>query len=131
MRVLAITDGIGNIDAVTAAATVDAGCRATSVDARDLIPISAGVAGFRRALAANFEGQMSVHSVHGPLRTEVPSTIFTTATNGSKTAYIDAAEVCGLHLVPAAQRDPRRTTSRGVADRLEGAVATGASRSII
>ena len=131
MRVLAITDGIGNIDAVTAAATADAGWRATTEDALDLIPISAGGPGFLRALAANFEGQMSVHSVPGPLRTEVPATIFTTATNGAKTAYIEAAEVCGLHLVPAAQRDPRRTTSRGVAHLLEAAVATGASRIII
>src|SRR5690625_7216512 len=69
---------------------------------------------------------MSVHSVPGPLRTEVPATIFTTATNGAKTAYIEAAEVCGLHLVPAAQRDPRRTTRRGVAHLLEDAVAAGA-----
>src|SRR5690625_5298920 len=113
MRVLAITDGIGNIDAVTAAATADAGWRATTEDAVDLIAISAGGPGFRPALAANFEGQMSVRSVPGPLRTEVPATVFTTATTGAKTAYIEAAEVCGLHLVPAAQRDPRRTTTRG------------------
>ncbi|HLS03250.1 MAG TPA: glycerate kinase [Actinomycetales bacterium] len=131
MRVLAITDGIGNVDAVTAAATADEGWRATTEDTLDLIPINSGGPGFLRALAANLEGQMSVYSLPGPLRTEVPATVFTTTTNGAKTAYIEAAEVCGLHLVPAAQRDPRRTTSRGVAQLLEAAVETGASRIII
>jgi len=57
--------------------------------------------------------------------------VFTTDVNGAKTAYIEAAEACGLHLVAPQSRDPRYTTTRGMARLLEAAVATSASRIVV
>ncbi|RCV47220.1 hypothetical protein DEF24_27450, partial [Marinitenerispora sediminis] len=48
-----------------------------------------------------------------------------------ETAYLESAQACGLHLVPAAERDPGRTTSRGVGELIAAAVADGARTVVI
>jgi glycerate kinase len=45
-----------------------------------------------------------------------------------QTAIFESASACGLRLVPPALRDPTKTTTRGVAELLLGAVARGARR---
>ena len=131
MRVIVITDGIGQIGAVAAAQTAQEGWEEAAEDELDLVPVSAGGPGFLQALQANLPGDLTVHSVTGPRGGEVPATVFVTEMAGSRTAYIEAAEACGLHLLTSAQRDPERTTTRGVAELLEAAVATGAERIVV
>jgi glycerate kinase len=46
-------------------------------------------------------------------------------------AYVESAQACGLHLVPAAGRDPTRTTTFGVGELLDAAVGAGARRVLV
>ncbi|GAB3644552.1 glycerate kinase family protein [Glycomyces tarimensis] len=47
------------------------------------------------------------------------------------TAYIESAAACGLHLLEAAERDPRRTTTYGLGLLIAHAVETGAGRIVV
>jgi glycerate kinase len=47
------------------------------------------------------------------------------------TAYVESAQACGLHLLAADERDPRRTTSFGLGLLLIGAVEYGAREVVI
>jgi glycerate kinase len=47
------------------------------------------------------------------------------------TAYVEAAQACGLHLVPAARRDPTRTTTYGVGELIDAALRAGAGRIVV
>lgn len=131
MRVLVISDGLGENDAVATTELAAKGWREGAEDELDLVPVSAGGRGFLRVLDANIEGEFGIHTVRGPLGADVPTSIFYTGTGSTRTAYIEAAEVCGLHLVPAAQRDPRRTTTIGIADALIAARDSGATRIVV
>ena len=131
MRVVVISDGISDIAAVAAVEAIERGWLATTSDDLDLIPVSAGGTGFIQALQANLRGEVVLQSVSGPRGAPVPATVFITEAAGRKTAYIEAAEACGLHLLPADERDPRTTTTGGVADLLRAAIQTGASRIVV
>ena len=47
------------------------------------------------------------------------------------TAYIEAAQACGLHLIPAQERDPTTATSYGVGQLIGSAVDEGAARIVV
>ncbi len=47
------------------------------------------------------------------------------------TAWIESATAAGLHLVPSDQRDPTRTTSRGVGELMLAALDGGARRIVV
>jgi glycerate kinase len=47
------------------------------------------------------------------------------------TAYIEVAEACGLHLVPAEQRDAKTATTYGVGELIAAALDDGAKRLVI
>ena len=61
-------------------------------------------------------------TVTGPLRKPVVATY---ALGGGK-AVIETAEACGLQLVPPARRDPEETTTVGVGNLIDDALARGA-----
>ncbi len=58
----------------------------------------------------------------GPLRIPVEATYLL----GKGKAYIEAAEACGLHLVPPLRRHPANATTIGVGMLIEDAIARGA-----
>lgn len=131
MRVLVLSDGIGSLDAVSAAQETKAGWISAAKDQVDLVPVSSGGPGFLRAIEANFAGQHVLCTVRDPLGREIPATIFITGEAQHKTAYIEAAQICGLDLVPQALRDPRKTTTLGMADALIAAAEAGVSRIVV
>ena len=61
--------------------------------------------------------------VTGPLRKPVSAKYLF----GNGKAYIESAEACGLHLVPPLRRDPGFTTTIGVGELIEDALARGAT----
>ena|SRR5690625_3820269 len=131
MRVLVLSDGIGSLDAVSATRKVQAGWTSVAHDELDAVPVSAGGPGFLRAIEANFDGNFVLCTVRGPLGQEVPASIFIAGDEHYRTAYIESAEICGLDLVPESLRDPRKTTTIGMADALIAAAEAGATRIVV
>ena len=129
MRIVVAPDKFaGTLSAVEAAEAIITGWRRTAPqDQFDLVPLADGGPGFLDVLQASLGGELIAATVTGPLRTAVPGTVLVVGT----TAYIESAQACGLHLVPADNRDPSVTTTYGVGELIAVAVATGATEVII
>jgi len=126
MRVLICPDKFaGTLSAVDAAAAIEAGWRAAAP--RDEIiraPLSDGGPGFVEVLAAAVAGHRIAVPTVDPLGRRVVGDLLLTG----DTAYLESAQACGLHLLRAGERDPRRTTSYGLGLLLLAAVEAGARR---
>ncbi len=127
MRVLLAPDSFGGtMSAPEAAAAMAAGWREVArADEIVRLPMSDGGPGFVDVLAASIPGERRDHDVPGPLGAPTRATVL----HAGDTAYVEAAQAAGLHLVPPAERDPRRTTSYGVGVLL--ATARDAARVVV
>ena len=78
-----------------------------------LAPLSDGGPGFVDVLAAALGGERGHAHRRGPAgASRSPATYLRSAT----TAYVEAAQACGLHLLTAAERDPLHATTDGVGE---------------
>lgn len=129
MRVLVAPAPFGRrLDAVEAGRAMAAGWSdAAPHDQVEVVPLSDGGPGFGQAVLAATDGQLVPLTVRGPLGEPVPAGLVL----AGETAYVAAAEACGLHLLPPDQRDPTRTTSYGVGQLLSAAVDAGARRVVV
>lgn len=129
MRVLVAPDKFaGTLTAVQAAEAIAAGwSRRAPHDVLDLAPMSDGGPGFVDVLHAALGGELLAVSVTGPYGSPVPATVLVAA----DTAYVEAAQACGLHLTAPAERDPERASTFGVGELVGAAVATGARRVVV
>jgi glycerate kinase len=129
MRVLVAPDKFaGTLTAVEAAEAIAEGWRRRAPhDELDLAPMSDGGPGFVDVLHAALGGSRHPVVVTGPAGAPVPATVLVVG----DTAYVEAAQACGLHLVPPAEREPERATTFGVGELVAAAVATGARRVVI
>jgi len=129
MRVLVAPDKFaGTLSAGEAAAAIADGWRRSAPgDVLDLAPMADGGPGFVEVLHAALGGDLLPLQVTGPLGGQVPATVLL----AGDTAYVEAAQACGLHLVPPAERDPERATTSGVGELLLAALATGVRRVVI
>src|SRR5580765_5108107 len=87
-------------------------------------PLSDGGPGFVEVVATVVGGDLWPLTVRGPLGQPVPAAVLV----AGDTAYVEAAEAAGLHLVPPGDRDPTRTTSYGVGELVQAAVDAGVRR---
>lgn len=118
----------GTLNAVQAArAIADGWARAAPTDQLVLRPMSDGGPGFVPVVAAGLGAQLREVEVLGPLGEPVLATF---ALDG-QTAYIEAAQACGLQLVPPDRRDPGRTTTFGVGQLVLAAIAEGATMVVV
>ncbi len=134
VRVLVAPDGFGGtLTAVQAAEAIAEGWRRHAPhDELELCPLSDGGPGFLDVLESGLGGTRRQVTVRGPLGEPVPSAVlFVRAPDGVLTGYLETAQACGLHLVPAALRNPARTSTAGVGDLLEEARAAGARRVVV
>ncbi len=129
MRVLVAPDKFaGTLTAVEAARAVATGWnRQAPDDTVDLAPMSDGGPGFLDVLHQARGGDLVPVTVHGPLGSEVPAAVLVTG----DTAYLEAAQACGLHLTPPEGRDPERATSVGVGELLTTALEAGVRRVVV
>ncbi len=129
MRVLIAPDKFaGTLSAVEAAAAIAEGWqRRAPRDEVDLAPMADGGTGFVHVLAGSLGGELLGVTVAGPFGDPVPATVLV----HGPTAYVEAAQACGRHLVPEAERDPERATSRGVGDLVAAAVDAGARTVVV
>lgn len=96
-------------------------------DQVDVIPLSDGGPGFVDCVVAATGAQRLSAEVHDLLGRNV------TASYARKddTVWIESAQVIGLHLVEAKQRDPRLTSTYGVGELIAKAISEGAAHIII
>lgn len=134
MRVLICPQRFGGtLTAVQAAEAIAAGWRSQSPhDDLVLAPISGGGAGFLDVLTTAVEGGITVAAtVSDPLGREVPAVVLLVAEGGVVTAYVEAAQACGLHLLAGNERNPLITSSYGVGQLIRIAHAEGAARIVV
>ncbi|HKR50686.1 MAG TPA: glycerate kinase, partial [Pseudonocardiaceae bacterium] len=111
MRVLIAPDCFGGtLSAVEAAEAVERGWRRGAPgDGLALRPLADGGPGFVDVLHGVLGGIVHSPRVTGPTGEPVTAPWLQHETTG----YVEAAQACGLHLVPAGQRDATTATSRG------------------
>ncbi len=129
MRILIAPDCFtGTLSAGEAAEAMAEGWRRTAPqDALTLVPLSDGGPGFLEVLARVLDGTTVAVEVLDPLGRPVTAEILLVDAGGRRTAYIESALACGLHLLSEGERNPMVTSTYGVGQLLEAAVAEGAT----
>jgi glycerate kinase len=130
VRVLIAPDGFGGTlsGAQAAAAMAQGWAGAAPGDELDLAPMSDGGPGLVEVLAAALpHAQVRRTAVQDPLGRPVGAAFLL----DGATAYVEAAQACGLHLLPEAERDPKRTSSYGVGQLVRAARDAGARRVVV
>jgi glycerate 2-kinase len=125
VRVLIAPDCFGGtLTAREAADAIATGWRDAKPD--DVIterPLADGGPGFVDVLHAALDGDIRYISVTGPLGKPVEARYLSVPTGGRRVAYIESAEACGLHLIPAELRPEscETATTRGVGELIAAA----------
>ena len=133
MRVLIAPDSFGSTLGPVQAATAMAQGWAEGAphDDLDLLPLSDGGPGFLDVLAGPLEGTTVATTVSDPLGREVPAAVLVVDAGGRRTAYLEASQASGLHLLGADERDPGLTSTWGVGQLLDTALAQGADKIVL
>ncbi len=119
-----------SLSALEVAQAVEAGFRQVFPDAEYvLVPVADGGEGTVDAMVAATGGRKEIVTVTGPLGEPVEA--FYGLTGDGETAVIEMAAASGLMLVPAAARNPLRTSSRGTGELIRAALDAGARRFIL
>ncbi|SHK26713.1 glycerate kinase [Pseudonocardia thermophila] len=132
MRVVVAPDSFGEtLSAPEAAAAIAEGWRRTAPgDELELLPVADGGTGFVDVLYAVLGGTLHTTTVIGPSGAPVPATWLQVG----ECAYVESAAVCGLHLVPRAERTPQTAatvTTHGVGELIRAAIAAGATEIVV
>ena len=127
MRVLVAPDKFaGTLTAVEAAEAIATGWRRRAPDDElDLAPMADGGPGFVDVLHAALGGELLAVTVRGPLGEPTPATVLLDGT----TAYVEAAQACGLHLTGGAGAEG--ATTYGVGELLLAARSAGATTVVV
>ena len=133
MRVLIAPDSFGSTLGPVQAATAMGEGWSTGAphDEVDLLPLSDGGPGFLDVLSRALGGTTVATTVSDPLGREVPAAVLLVERDGRRTAYVEASQATGLHLLGADERDPALTSTWGVGQLLETAVAQGAHQVVV
>ncbi|MGH3920001.1 MAG: glycerate kinase family protein [Pseudonocardiaceae bacterium] len=129
MRVLIAPDCFGGtLSAAQVAEAVERGWRrAAPGDELRLRPLADGGPGFVDVLHNALGGIMHSARVTGPAGEPVAAHWLQHETTG----YLEAAQACGLHLVPSWQRDATTATSRGVGELLAAVRDAGLRTAVV
>ena len=141
MRILVAPDKFaGTLTAAEAAAAISDGWHRTAPDDElELVPLSDGGPGFLDVLMSTMHptsvgGDLEAVPVTGPLGDTVLAQLLIRSEVNSTTGYVESAQACGLHFVPAEQRDVTSSsaaTSYGVGELLLAAIDRGCSRVVV
>ena len=122
----------GTLTAGQAAEAIAEGWRRSAPDDDlTLLPLSDGGPGFLDVLSSALGGTTVAVMVVDPLGRPVPAALLLVDIDGRRTAYIESAQACGLHLLAEGERNPMVTSTYGVGQLLEAALAEGASRVVV
>ncbi|HEX4499546.1 MAG TPA: glycerate 2-kinase [Scandinavium sp.] len=119
-----------SLSAADVAQAIEQGFREIFPDAQYVkVPVADGGEGTVEAMIAATQGMAKMSRVTGPLGEQVDA-MWGMSGDGT-TAFIEMAAASGLALVPAAQRNPLQTTSRGTGELILQALEHGAKNIII
>jgi glycerate 2-kinase len=129
VRVVIAPDSFGGtLSAVEAADAIAAGWRRSAPnDVLVTRPLSDGGPGFVDVLASVLDGDLVPVLTTDPLGRPTTGAVLLHGDTG----YVESAQACGLHLLTAAERDPKRTSSAGVAALLTAAADAGARTIVV
>jgi len=96
-----------------------------------VLPLSDGGPGFLDVLERSLAAEAVAVTVSDPLGREVPAALLVTDRGGVRTAYLETAQAAGLHLLGADERNPALTSTWGVGQLLDAAMAEGADRIVV
>jgi glycerate kinase len=133
VRVLIAPDSFGSTLGPVQAATAMAQGWAQGAphDDVEVLPLSDGGPGFLDVLGRALGGTTVATTVSDPLGREVPAAVLLVERDGRRTAYVEAAQASGLHLLGADERDPGLSGTWGVGQLLEAALAAGADKIVV
>src|SRR5664280_1868114 len=133
MRVLIAPDCFtGTLSAGEAAEAIADGWRRGAPAAHlTVVPLSDGGPGFLDVLSRALGGATVGLEVADPLGRPVPAVILMVDVGGRRTAYIESAQACGLHLLAEGERNPMVTSTYGVGQLIAAAAAEGAARVVV
>ncbi|WP_377642018.1 glycerate kinase [Oryzobacter terrae] len=133
MRVLIAPDSFGStLGPVQTATAMGAGwSRGAPHDEVELLPLSDGGPGFLDVLGRALGGTTVMTTVSDPLGREVPAAVLLVDREGRRTAWIEASQATGIHLLGADERDPGLTSTWGVGALLETALDEGATTVVL
>ncbi len=132
MRVVLAPDGFGGTlsPAAAARAMAEGWRRGAPRDACVLAPLSDGGPGLVEVVSVLLPGaRVRRERVADPLGRPVEAELL--VDDGSRTAWVESAAACGLHLLADGERDPRRTSTYGVGQLLAAALDAGARRLVV
>jgi glycerate kinase len=119
-----------SLTAMAVANEIEAGFREIFPDAEYLkLPVADGGEGTVQAMIDASGGRLVELRVRGPLGEQVAA--FYGMMGDGQTAVIEMAAASGLELVPAALRDPLRSTSYGTGELIRDALDAGARRFVL
>ncbi len=130
MRLVIAPDGFGGTlsPAAAARAVGEGWSRAAPADEVDLCPLSDGGPGLVEVMQTALPGSTLVPVVvEDALARPVEAAVLL----DGRTAYVESALACGLHLLAPAERDPRAATTYGVGQLLLAALDAGATRIVV
>ena len=93
-----------------------------------VVPVADGGEGTIEALACGENARKVSISVHGPLGEPLMAD---DAVMGNAIAVVELAKACGLPLVPAALRNPEKTSTFGMGEQIRHAIDGGARRFLL
>ncbi len=127
MRILVAPDKFaGTLTAVEAAEAIATGWRRRAPhDELDLAPMADGGPGFVDVLHATLGGELLAVTVRGPHGEPTPATVLL----ADGTAYVEAAQACGVHLT--GREGAESATTYGVGELLLAAAGAGAERVVV
>lgn len=129
MRVLIAPDKFaGTLTATEAAEAIAAGWRRRApADQLSTVPMADGGPGFVDTLHASLGGELLAVTVTGPYGEPTPGAVLVR----DGTAYVEAAQACGLHLTPPDERRPEQAGSVGVGELLAAAIDADVRRVVV
>ncbi len=129
VRVVLAPDGFGGtLSAVEAAEAIKAGWEQVApADELVLLPLSDGGPGFVAVLSTVLDGRTVPVPTTDPIGRPVVGAILL----AGDTAYVESAQANGLHLLTAAERDPRVTSTYGLGPLLAAAAEGGAGTIVV
>jgi glycerate 2-kinase len=133
VRVLIAPDSFGStLGPVQAATAMGEGWQAGAPhDEVELLPLSDGGPGFLDVLSRALGGTTVATTVSDPLGREVPAAVLLVEREGRRTAYVEASQATGLHLLGADERDPALTSTWGVGRLVEAALEEGVDKVVL
>jgi glycerate 2-kinase len=126
MILVAPTAFKGTVSARAAAAAMADGVRALGIDEVIELPLSDGGPGLIDALSGGSD-RLELIAVEGPMGGRADVRLLWR----DRTAIIETADACGLHLVPRQARNPLRATTRGVGQAIAAALEGGARKVVL